>query len=171
MDRIELDKKGVLFSDVSWVASAVSKDLGRRSLTCLYVDTGWIVATDGHQLHAMKFEEDARPDWEEGLYRILSNKKTELVAMKDNDAGKFPDWRAVFPSDEHVDRVEFTLNAKNPDGPYAKTIRMLPAEFTLAYKYFVALGDGEYCALYYKNGPVCFIGGSRWALIMPKKVS
>lgn len=171
MNRIELSKGHPTLSDISWVASACSKDPTRGSLDRLYVDAGWIVATDGHRLHAVHFEEDARPGWEDGLYRVLSNKKAELVAVKDDDAGKFPDWRSVFPSREHIARVDFMLDSKNPDGPYAKVIRIMPEGLTLAYKYFTALGGELYCALYYENGPVCFMGGRRWALIMPKRVS
>ena len=167
MDRIEMDKSGFVFSDVSWVASAVSKDPGRYALTCICVQDGWVVATDGHRLHAVYFEENMRPDWEDGLYRILVNKKSELVAVKDGDTGKFPDWLVLFKEHRPVASIDFHISPKGIDGPYAKTIRMLPDDLTINYKFFSDLGDAHYEAFYYGEGPVYFMNDRRLAAIMP----
>jgi hypothetical protein len=174
MNKIELDKAfGSIFSNASWVASAVSKDTTRVPLTHLLHDDGWLVASDGCRLHATFFPEFERPAWENGLYRLCVNKKSELLAVKDPTLAldKFPDWLRLFPEHRAFKQLSVTLPRKQaPDVAFAEVIRFMPKGQALNYEYFSGLGDCHYTVYSYPESRALFFANdNRIAVIMPMR--
>jgi hypothetical protein len=86
------------FDGIKWAIAARSKDATRYSITCINIDGGLIVATDGHRLHIYTPERDI----DAGMYEVLKETKDIIVLRSgDTDGFKYPDYERVFPQHTH----------------------------------------------------------------------
>ncbi len=92
-----------LFRPMIWVAQARSNDETRFVINQVQVEKNdkayTIVATDGRRLHVAEFDpgmvDEDFPSLEEGAYEVISKGAKYIVVSKVEDAGKYPNWRAI----------------------------------------------------------------------------
>ena len=154
------------FNAIHWTSQAISKDKYRSNITCLLVEEGAVVATDGHRLHKATLEHGLPP----GMYEVAKLTKTIVELVKsDRDVECFPDYTKVLPTSFGE---TFVLNG-DIDGAYAQVARQLQETEALSHAFFVETYlPGTTCKLSTGGAfsPVTFETNDTIAVIMPKRI-
>jgi len=103
--KIEIHKTKNCFDGMYFVCQARAKDATRHVLQCVSVTQDCIVATDGHRLHILDYQNNYTP----GLYDVLVCSKSKIVLLKSEEQGKFPAWQDIIPEHKDSFNVDGTL--------------------------------------------------------------
>lgn len=101
-----------LFKPLLWVIAARSKDDERFILQHVHVERlhmeYCLVCTDGKRMHVSTFDpglfDDDINQLAPGDYEVVAKASKRIVLAPADDAGSFPDWRALMPADLPVMR-------------------------------------------------------------------
>ena len=171
-ELVRIGKGAPEFHDVRWVMSARSTDEHKQALTHVFRDGKWLVATDGHRVHALDMSESDSLAWPDGLYAVLADKGEIILERRDNGL-RFPDWRCIFPNGAPEKRVHIGFGGGKDnyteDFSFARLMRALPDGHAILHKYFAALAGARYYEawIYAARQPVCFGNYVRLAAIQP----
>lgn len=91
IDKISVPKE-IIYSKI------VSKDSFRPNMTGVYYENGYIVATDGYKLIALK------QDYDENLEGKMINKNGFVIDLK------YPDWKRAVPNLDGVEKITYDVD-------------------------------------------------------------
>ena len=88
-----------------FVAAGKAKITTRYSIEYIYVQSDYIVSTDGRRLHAVYFETNIEP----GYYEVVRNNLSNFLMFKVEPSSTFPKWQDIIP--EHKDFFTVVQNS------------------------------------------------------------
>ena len=160
----EFNKLHPDFDGIRFVSLAISKTLNPESLTFLHIQTDGrtIEASDRHRCHQYTLTNPLKP----GLYKVVVNKKTEIIIAPSDCGLTFPNTAKLFPS--AISDLQQFENGEYLDLEYARIIRALPCG-ALQHQYFLDAMSGVMTEFLPGDGftAVLFRGPNCLAVVMP----
>ena len=162
---------------LQWINLASGKQDSRPYLDNIYCANGELVATDGHRLHLMKYEDaglteeeykKVENNWIDSNKNIIENVKNFT----------YPDYPRILPRGTHHEDLDLTQNFQMSKGEKdVKEIihlNIFGVEVRYNYRYFrEAVQSDKHCKIYCDNCPegglvpVLFVFKDRKAVVMP----
>jgi len=171
-NTINIETYDPKLDDFYWLTKAISKDRNKpEAYRSIQVKDGWLACTDGMRIHLLYYGEETPESWQNGLYKIVNRKKTNVLLIRSDENSIYPDWTVVFPDEKPKTELSLDISKGLIDSSYTQLVRNLPDDRTLNYQYVSDLSDCYYDAQIYEEAMVVtFSNTVRLAAIMPKRM-
>lgn len=175
--NISIDKTNEHFADVDFVARAVSKDKYPIYASCVLVEEGKMIGTDGKRIHKATAPDTIAA----GCYEVVRHTKKLIVLCPLSDV-RYPPYKEILRTAELAHSEDHVTGNLQPEASilFAALIRGLDKvktdddyEYAVNYEFikdFTSFGGQTWHIKYYKRfGCPCILlsSGTREAIIMP----